>query len=497
MTSHRCDKAGFVCKGYAVPKPWIFEPRTSQNHESSPPHYRRDIAPSADSTTFTPIAQIQEYFPVLSKVLTLGNSDPFHAFAIQIGPTDNFYLKYYHLTVIPQLYTIQNRRWTSSLASNERNACLNSLGDEAAAYSLLARNAAIHSIQSGPERTTSLTTVFKYQARAHAALRKKLTSLDETATNNDAVIYETMRATYLLAITDLLLKTSSAKVHLSALCELFTRYVSVKRARIDQPKFLFPFYVDIQYACTTLSRPMLDILKWFPAIESFSYSKWHVPDKSFSHDIHPDIEDEKVRRMIILKREGQYVHRDLNDHQFDADDLKYVSFAIHSRNIWFQGVILNVALDALDELQTLKVLGVTDYVSNTRAFIAVAVLHWGRFASQFHVAGKLLYDDAPLSIPLLRLLLLQHESSNNLIDNKLNRKSYLHARFWALFVGAQAEQNREGFLGLGKLCGDWFLNAFRAQARAMGVSSWEEAVPIFRQFLYNDHLKPHISTWWQ
>lgn len=497
LTSHRCAKAGFVCKGYAVPKAWIFEPRSSQNHESSPQDYHEnDEALSSRSTPTTSTSHAQQYPPVLSKALTLGNSDPFHAYAVQIGPTDNFYLKYYHLTVIPQIYTIVNRRWTSSLASNERLACVNSLRDEAGAYSLLARNAAIYNVQSGSDCKASQTTVLVYQGRAQAALRKKIMSLDGETLHDDTVMYETMWATYLLALTDVLLKAPSAKVHLNALRELFTRYASVKGADLDGPRFLFPFYVDIHYACTTLSRPMFDILKCFPEIEDFDYSKWHVPDISYNCDVHPEVEDKTVRRMIVVKREGQCVHRDFLNHRFDESDLKPVSFALHSRNLWFQAVMLNGALDVLEKLRTRKALDITGYHLNARAFISIAVLHWGRFASVFPVAGKLLYDEAPATLPMLRLLILQQGSYSNASAGTTKRRSYADARLWALFVGTQSEKNRQDVLGLVKVCDDWFLDEFRAQAYVMGVKSWAEAVSIFRQFLYNDHLQPHISTWW-
>lgn len=387
VDSPRCDKAGFICRGYAVPKAWIFEPKNSGKDESSHPPPPRHKSNPSSRTNPSSTTRTQEYHPLLPKIKINGNSDPFYSFAVPIGSTDNFYLKFYHLTVIPQLYTIQNRRWISSLASSERDRCFNSLGDEASAYSLLARIAAIHSVQSGATSTISFTRALAYQSQSHAALRKKLTSLDEKTANNEAVIYETMWATYLLAITDILLRAPSAKVHLTALRELYTRYVRVNGGPpVNGAKFLFPFYVDVQYACMTLSRPMFDILDCFPHLENLSYSRWHVPNlSSVSHDIHREIEDKQVRRMIIVKREGQYVHRELNEYRFEDNDLKHISFAIHSRNLWFQAVMLNIALDALDELKTSKLLGVKDYTSNTRAFIAVAVLHWGRFASSFPV----------------------------------------------------------------------------------------------------------------
>lgn len=59
--------------------------------------------------------------------------------------------------------------------------------------------------------------------------------LDVKNPSDDAVIYMTMWATCLLAITDILLKTPWAKLHLNALRELFTYYVRVKpQTRMDR-----------------------------------------------------------------------------------------------------------------------------------------------------------------------------------------------------------------------------------------------------------------------
>lgn len=125
----------------------------------------------------------------------------------------------------------------------------------------------------------------------------------------------------------------------------------------------------------TLTRPMFDILKSFPGIGNFDFLQWHVSNLSFNCNVYPDVENERVKRMIVVKREGQCVHRDPLNSRFDEDDLKPISFALHGRNSWFQAVTLNVALDALDELRVMNVSGTTDCFSSARAFIAAAVLH--------------------------------------------------------------------------------------------------------------------------
>lgn len=75
-----------------------------------------------------------------------GGSNPFSAMAIPIDSLDNYYFQCYQQRVMPQFYTMRRGKWTNSLAFEDYAVCLSCLEDEAPAYGLLARNAAIDSV---------------------------------------------------------------------------------------------------------------------------------------------------------------------------------------------------------------------------------------------------------------------------------------------------------------------------------------------------------------
>lgn len=482
-----------------MPRQWLFEGtsvRSTRSAINADRKFANRIEQEWSVATKSQQRIVWDRTLTLSKTLRYGNSDPFNSYATPIGALDNFYIQYYRNDVLPQLYTIQHRKWISTLVSADWRICLTCFESEAAMYAILARISAIFSITSRGSHSSNHLSVFQYQASAQAALRKQLILLSKNNVQSDDNLLSCVWASCFLGATELLLNMPNARPHLEASRELIALYLQGKGQRLSQVDLLFFIYTDFQRACITLSRPLFSILTWFPWLQSTGIDCWHVPAEAYDTSIHPEVDDPVLRAMISIKREGQYVHRDFEGQSVKEKDMDLVSFVLHGRNLLFQEKVLTVALDALQELSTIDAANSASEKIRARALIALAILHWGRFASQFHVASHLLYDDAPLLIPKLRLLLLQQQESEAFTASEPSMHPDAHARLWILFVGAQAEENRANVLGLSRLFGDWFLDNFHSQALALGINSWQEAVPILEEFLYRDDLQPHISEWW-
>jgi hypothetical protein len=68
--------------------------------------------------------------------------------------------------------------------------------------------------------------------------------------------------------------------------------------------------------------------------------------------------------------------------------------------------------------------------------------------------------------------------------------AYRRLRLWALYVGSLAEKVHP----VGITNDAWFDSNYRGQAADMGMSSWEEAKKVMRQFLYSDKLHREIES---
>lgn len=383
------------------------------------------------------------------------------------------------------------------MAVEDWNHCMNCLKDEAAAYGLLARNAAMETVMTGGLDAPPSPAILDYMTRAQAALRLKLPLLD--GSESSSTVYPIMWATCLLAGTEMILRSPTADVHLRALSNLVVRYVELMGQDLDEGSILNLVYADITRASIDPNRPFLDVLNWFPQIfqgvwkaaEERLGSQYRIVDAK----VHSDVTDETTRLHILSAREDLRIFRHLRGVTLSPQDVKLISTVTQSRRLHRQGQLLNIAMDEIEHLdrpgQTIE--EIQDH--SARAYVPLAILLWSLSASPISIGGTVLFDPAPGILPYLK-----HTITKGMVSSQAREQGYgryMDARLWALYVGAQTECNRTEVLGLNKVCGEWFPETFFKQASTMRVETWQRAVTIFEQFVHSDHMMPHISHWWQ
>lgn len=479
------------------PKAWIFQSSKETKVQSS----------HIVDTDFNALAMRSDQQPsnspadLIYSSLALGNSDPFGTYAISIGPRESHSLQVYQRFVVPCLYKSRTPELVNLVILAERQSNITFLQDEATAYALLAREAALESLLSLRGRHVApSTSSLIYTTKCQAVLRKRLSQINGTETPETVVI---ILCTILrLTAADAMTASSYAHLHIQAIRRLLARYTELVGTNFDRRvimDLLALVYVDVSQALLRSTTPMLELNDWLPYLnqDHKDASGMFQPSELITETldigtVHTDVKDEMLRTLIRNQRGTLFRYHQSLEGKLDPQAAGLLSAALDK--------------DILQIVQLLHIISETEAYSQTelspepledqtaRVYIPLSVLLWSHLALPTSVVINLLVD---VAYPTLRRL------RNALLKSKPDQKTYLcgytafaHARLWALSVGVHTELHRARVLGLNMVCGYWFLDTFREEADALGVHSWQHAASIFKQFLYSDHLEPHLSQWW-
>lgn len=449
------------------------------------------VASSIGATALKPDVQQQlSVAPVPS--LQLGNSDPFNSYAIPVGPRETSLLNIYG-DITAQILS-KASVWKLKNVDVVRVACLS---DQAASYALLARNSAIEDLMLRGSDAEPSTAHLGYLTEAQAGLRRKLSLM--TGTETASMICPIMWATCFLAYAEMVIGSPTAGLHSRAMSKLAVRYTELMGDSVNKADIIAVAIIDFMRACTTLTRPTIDMDNWFPHLFQDIWNKTglsrsqHGEKEAKASAVHRDVKDKRLKAMIMAQREEHNRRQDLLEGEFDVEEAKLRSLAVHSQELFQDVQLLHIALDALERLGTpsMSAEQVQDQV--VRAYTSFSVLLW-------------LFITSAISFTTERLLngtgkLLHHVQSmmvKDVVEGKAvsNVESYKDARLWALCVGVQTEMHRKGTLSYELACGEWFFEAFRAEVESREDASWQQVVSISEQFLSIQRMKPHISQWW-
>lgn len=430
---------------------------------------------------------------LVSLPLRLGNSDPFDAYAIPIGPLESYILNRYLESVSLQYTQIGSaNRVLSAFSKRYYIQCLQ---NEAAAYGLLARNAAVMGQTSPSQYVLDPTLTICYLARCQAALQKQLVLINGGETPQ--MIYAVLWAASFLATIELTREKSSVQIHVKAICEMVERYVDLVAEELDPMNVLYPIYVTFGIASMTLTRPVFDMEEWFP--RTFRASWLKVPriytdrlGATTRDHIHSDIQDSLLREFIKTQRDHWEIYSyflGVSLKESRPDDETALTNGVGSHEAWYYGRMLNFAVEATNELAGCDLSPRQLQDKATSAYVSIAMLLWVNVKNNGAASRK--------AFGVVCLGLLQH-----LRDAIIKAKSlqdpgqFTTAKLWALFMGVHSETQRRLVLNLDLVCGTWFFDAFREQASCMQIRSWQHAVSILEQVLYVNAMRPHISEWW-
>lgn len=366
------------------------------------------------------------------------------------------------------------------------------LKDEAAAYSILARNSALEHIvirRSNPAMSTSLLS---YTTKTQAALRRRLALMNGSETPQ--LVFTTMWSTCFLASAEMIVNSPTTDFHFRALSKLVMRYVELTGKGLEIDTILNLVYVVMMRSTATLSRPVLDMANWFPRL---CHEMWYMAEVTWfageasasSRIIHGDVKDEVIRKLLRSQSLAPNLSANLVETCHDPQAIKLLCNTVRSQELYRNGQMLSIAVDALEKLRRTDVTREQLQDESARACLSLSVILWLRLTSATTFFGNAFFDTSVYMLPHLKSVLA------NLGEGRAQKK-YRESQFWALFVAVQSELHRKHVLGMGPICGAWFMQAFRDHTAAMQIQNWQEAVRIFECFLFTDGLRPHISEWW-
>lgn len=438
---------------------------------------------------------------LINSPLKLGNSDPFHTYAITIGPREFRTLQVYQKYVVPCLYKSYSPETVDAVIHTQRLSFVGLLQDEVTAYALLSREAALETLLSRKSNvavTSHLSLI--YMTKCQAVLRGRLSLIDGSETPDTVVriLCTILRLTAAEAMID----SQNAHLHIHALKRLFTRYSQLVGSDLDNKvtaDLLALMHADVCQALRTSGRPILDMKDWFPYLnhdrmDARSLSPSSGEDmQSESEIIHRDVKDQVLRSAIRRQRKTLLLYHESLKKDLDSKVAGLLSSTLE-KEIYQQIQLLNITANAEEVLRTPGLGPEQLHNQCAQAYLSFSVLLWSRRTLPTSILTNLLLD---MASPTLRRL------KNIIMIDKIGQRTHLHrnqsyadARLWALSVGIYTELQSRETSGISTICGDWFLETFRDEARAMHVHTWQHAVMIFERFLYSDRIQPHISRWW-
>lgn len=424
--------------------------------------------------------------------LQYGNSDPFNTCAIPIGPYEAHLFRIYEQFTRPLLLNLKQPKWQTYMASGIVETHTNCLQDEAAAYSMLARNSALEHVMMKRSSADISTPLLNYTTKTQAALQRRLALMNGSETPR--IVSTIMWSTCYLASAEMIVGSPSTDFHFQALSKLIVRYVELAGQDLELNTILMLVYVVVVRAAATLTRPVLDMSNWFPRLcqETWQTGEliWRARGNSITEAIiHQDVKDESIREIVRTQKLGPNFSPEMIESCHDPQESKLLYNTMRSQELYRNGQMLSVAADAHEKLRRTDLTSGQFWEESLRAYISLSVILWLRLTSTTTFFGNTLFDACVYILPHMKTTLTN-------LQERSEQKRHREAQFWALFMGVQCELHREHVLEMTPMCGEWFKNTFHDHAAAMQIRTWQQAVGIFRSFLFDDELKPHISVWW-
>lgn len=426
----------------------------------------------------------------------MGNSDPFDAYAIPIGPVESYLLNEYLKFVIPEGIREKPGSIVYVGTAYGRTYYEHCLKDEASAYALLARNESVMNQARRNPYAAETASVLGYMAKSQAALQKRLPLVN--GSENPELLCTIMWAASFLATIEIALQTSNVQIHMRAVIKMILRYVELKKHELDAALLIYPMFTASNSALMTAARPAFDMYTWFPRVFQDTWTKAKAFRRSGARDpksiyIHHDVRDTTTRTIIARQWEAlDPVH--LHGTNLCTKDELLLMSAAASLEMFYHGQLLNIAADAM---QYIERPGLTfDQVQDeaAKAYIPFATLLWMHVRYLGSLGRKTFGVVTPIVLRRLQNAMKKSGTSPTMSSQQPER--YAVAKLWAISMGVCAESQRQMVLGLDPACGSWFFEAFRKQVHSMQIQSWQQASSVLGQILYNDRVRPHISEWW-
>ena len=421
-----------------------------------------------------------------------GNSDPFDAWSFEITPQINDLIAFYRDWILPSMYhTTSRKAVTSKSALRDYADTVNGLQDEAGAYAFLARNAFVAAKSNPVMRQTAA----EYSGKSTKMLMKKVGGGKDL---QNATTYWHINNLWAGETIDN--NMIGAMAHGKMVRHMMDQ--QVKSGKVDFKQLMYVVYTDSQMSATFLMSPIFDVEVWLPKVltpvwnmAAAAAEKLLPPLSADIQRLDPCIQDSDLMSIFIARREAIELWMASRAMKEEAQHSQLVFLWLLFRAALTQGKLVNFYLRQKSEMEASNL---DDKIMDqlyAHQYIALAAIYYTRIWSfDITVLGNPMFHAGPGILHKLREVL---EASDRFPGGQSFHK-YNNARFWALYVGALGEQiNAAHAKDPVDPARGWFNMKLAEQAFVTDAAKWEEARDILKGFVYNDHLPPHVSTWFE
>ncbi len=417
-------------------------------------------------------------------VLDKGNSDPFGVYTVEIGARENEVITFYRDVFLPAQYGMRLRIPNlDRLRERDWEDCMNGFRDKGIAHGSLARWGQMLSRCSPRLQKFAV----EHQYLSVQILREKINRGQSLQTFDNY-----LHINQLYSAETIGRNLPGATAHGRMLRKMFEQ--AWNESTLDYKLLLWQVHNDIQTSAIFLVRPVFDVDGFLPMVYApvWTAAAPDMPPLDNTNDnLDPSIEGPLVGAFkdmrkfwalcIILEQQGK------NESASNA----LMTWCNNLQELISIGRLINHYHNVQQLLpqqtnQSLKTrMLVQQYLAIAAAYLAKSL------NLNPVILGVPMFDSRPALLPALQRAMEDSEQ----LSTEADRRKYMNARLWALYVGALAEQSH---LKPGHdSCKRWFNAHLAEQAIAMNLLTWGTVQHVLRGFLYNDRIAPDGSLWFE
>ncbi|KIW11765.1 hypothetical protein PV08_09037 [Exophiala spinifera] len=409
--------------------------------------------------------------PLPSKLIAKGNSDPFAAYPVRIGPEENDLMILYRDYMIPSLYSTElGQKHLIDLATQDWKDAVGLLEDKGAAFGALARYGSI----AGKFNPRLQYLAYKYHVKSLENLRAKISQGHDLQNSADC-----MHVSMLFAAETVSGNLSEAATHGRILLKILQK--QWREQRHDYKLLIYQLIVDFHLSSMSVKRMIFDDEEWLAEISQ------QVSDAAALYapvypkkDWDPCIPDEWLRTSFEAEQQRFNFIASPPKITDATSHLELVFLSQMLQAVLFHSRMIHHYLKVAEQLRNSRLSDAKAEQLTTQQYLALAAAQLRRHVGMTpKIFGVYIYDSSALIMALKHAL-----QASDAVSRRMSSTKYRNAKLWALYVGALAETATSST----NECSSehWFNKMLADTAIAMNIRSWDKLQAVLEGFLYYD-----------
>ncbi|KAJ9605772.1 hypothetical protein H2200_009621 [Cladophialophora chaetospira] len=442
-----------------------------------------------------------------------GSSDPFDAYSVKITPEVNRLIGYARDVLLPNIFTppffkrltAGAPKWVNYERSDKviggstllLNIKVFREMSEGAALGWLCSHIPFIQQLNSPEIVQALSVErLKMRAKSLKLLRETLTNHPVSSPEALTAVRLHMRALYEMEC--MAGDTEAARAHIDILLRLDDP-VTDELVRLQH--LLVMMFNTTELACKNLERTILPFGEWtserFASLWMVSSPFMPAPPDTVNH-AHASVTIPVVREAMLRLRFCLWIGETPLPFGNAQERLKAdMVFAwIVTKTFHDIGMLLNLYFDIIER----KIVFHSEGRRLVEACLVLTLLHLFRKCMHSAVVENDIdvRDASHVIIPRLK----QDMTAALELMTPAETVYYRDAVLWTLYAGAVYEQRQKRRKGPLRLESDsvgqsWFTCTLARHARDIGITTWERGKATLQTFVYDEHLQPDGSLWFE